>query len=127
MWPSNCYHQIELRRSPKGKPTMSTLTQAVSDVETLLALQPEELGRILLGVAAAQLQNGMFHPNSVTSDANLYGAHSFDAGRHYPQNRKAEISIAIGEAWHWLELNMLIMPATDTNGQNGFMRTAVQN
>lgn len=99
---------------------MSQLLKEVPDVDTLLAIQPEELGRILLDVAASELQNGMFHPNSVTSDANLYGAQSFDAGRHYPQNRKAEVSIAIGEAWHWLELNMLIMPATDTNGQNGF-------
>lgn len=99
---------------------MSQLLEEVPDVDTLLAIQPEELGRILLDVAASELQNGMFHPNSVTSDANLYGANSFDAGRHYPQNRKAEISIAIGEAWHWLELNMLIMSATDTNGQNGY-------
>lgn len=98
---------------------MTTLIQFVPDVETLLAIQPEELGRILLDIAASELHNGIFHPDNVTSDANLYGAHSFDAGRHYPQNRKAEISIAIGEAWHWLELNMLIMPATGTNGQNG--------
>lgn len=99
---------------------MSQLLKVVPDVDTLLAIQPEELGRILLDVAASELHNGMFQPNSVTSDANLYGAYSFDAGQHYPQTRKAEISIAIGEAWHWLELNMLIMPATDTNGQNGF-------
>jgi uncharacterized protein (TIGR02391 family) len=99
---------------------MKTLKQAVPDVDTLLALQPEELGQILLSIAGFSLQGGIFHPGNVTSDSELYGDFRQVASQRYPDARKAEITIAIGEAWHWLELNMLIMPAPGINGTNGF-------
>lgn len=99
---------------------MSRLLAEVPKVDILLALQPEELGRILLGIVVADFRGGMFQPGSITSDAELYGANTFETAHRYPQKRRNEIAIAIGEAWHWLELNMLIMPATDMNGHNGF-------
>jgi hypothetical protein len=37
-----------------------------------------------------------------------------------PQSQQAGTFIAIAEARHWLELNMLIMPAPCTNGRNGW-------
>jgi hypothetical protein len=38
----------------------------------------------------------------------------------YPRQRRDEITLALTEAWAWLEAQGLIVPAADTNGQNGF-------
>ena len=99
---------------------MSTLVRHIPDVDTLLSIQPEELGRILLQLIATNLQNGIFLPNSITSDEILFGSHRGNVQQCYPQIRKPDIAIAVGEGWHWLELNMLIMPAPDINGRNGY-------
>lgn len=99
---------------------MTSLIEQIPDVDTLVAIQPEELGRILLQLVAASTRNGIFHPNSITSDESLFGSHNHDSQRRYPLSRRADIAIAVGEGWHWLELNMLIMPAPDTNGRNGY-------
>ncbi len=99
---------------------MNTLIQHIPEVDILIALQPEELGQILLKLIVAHSQNGIFNPNSITSDESLFGNHNFSGQQRYAVNRKYEVSIAVGEGWHWLELNMLIMPAPDINGRNGY-------
>jgi uncharacterized protein (TIGR02391 family) len=99
---------------------MTTLIQHIPDVDTLISLQPEELGRILLKLIATYSQNGIFNPNGITSDESLFGTHNFSGQQRYAVNRKSEVLIAVGEGWHWLELNMLIMPAPDINGRNGY-------
>lgn len=99
---------------------MTTLIEYIPDVDTLMALQPEELGRVLLKLIVTHSQNGIFSPSGITSDEALFGAHSFSGQQRYARNQKSEVSIAVGEGWHWLELNMLIMPAPDINGRNGY-------
>jgi uncharacterized protein (TIGR02391 family) len=99
---------------------MTSLIDHIPDVDTLLALQPEELGRIFLRLIAENSQNGIFYPNSIISDDSLFGSHVHDTQRRYPVGRRASVAVAVGEGWHWLELNMLIMPAPDTNGRNGY-------
>jgi uncharacterized protein (TIGR02391 family) len=39
----------------------------------------------------------------------------------YPQNRMPEIEIAVAEAWQWLRIHIMIVPAPDVNGSNGWM------
>ena len=99
---------------------MTSLIEHIPDVDTLLAIQPEEIGRIFLEMIAADFQNGMFHPNSITSDDSLFGSHAHDTQRRYPVDHRVAVAMAVGEGWHWLELNMLIMPAPDSNGRNGY-------
>ena len=65
------------------------------------------------------MQNGMVHPSSVTGDPILYGS-EIPGTTIYPRGLRGDIAIAIGEAWHWLGLNMFIMPADDINGSNGW-------
>jgi uncharacterized protein (TIGR02391 family) len=90
---------------------MPRLIDFVPDLETLIALPPEELGRHFLPVAATNLHNEIFSPDYVTSGQVLFGSGVPDQA-YYPRRNEREVAIAVGEAWHWLEINMLIMPAT---------------
>ena len=90
---------------------MASIIDVVPDVDTVLAFAPEELGGIFLRLVPGHMQNGMFQPANVTH-------HS--AGKQYPGNHDAELEVAYSEAWAWLEINMLIVPATGINGNNGW-------
>ena len=98
---------------------MSTVVQAIPDVNVLLALAPEELGAKLLFLAKARqkFDGDMFYPSNFETEiweADTRGQPS------YPRNRQAAIALAFSEAWAWLEAQGLIVPAADTNGRNGF-------
>jgi uncharacterized protein (TIGR02391 family) len=87
----------------------------------LVALAPEELAPILLRLARAHLHSGgMFDPVAVTQTTIGTGMAATLAPVYSPR-RQGEIDIALGEAWQWLTVNGLIMPAPDINGRNGFM------
>lgn len=78
--------------------------------EILLKLEPEELAEVVLAVARANRQNGLVH---------------FDNLMHsqidkYPIESQEEIRGAVAEAWLWLEINLVLLPAPGTNGSNGF-------
>ena len=93
---------------------MTTLAKLIPDVDTLLSMAPDELGRILLClVPPHQGPSGMFQPSSVGRALNL-------VDDWYPQNRSNEIDAAIQEAWAWLTINMLVLQAPGTNGSNGW-------
>jgi uncharacterized protein (TIGR02391 family) len=93
---------------------MKTIDTVISDVEVLLALAPKELGRILLTLVPGHIQNGMFSPSGIGGSNALYGT-GFD------QRRQNEVDIALSEAWNWLQINSLIVPAPEPNGRNGWM------
>jgi len=78
--------------------------------EVLLALAPEELASILLKLA--QKKQGMF-TESIQDELISQAA--------YPYKRRDEIEIAFREAWGWLHINILIVPASEPNGRNGYM------
>ena len=92
---------------------MPTLHDLVPDPDVLLALAPEEVAKQLLRLAPAHMQNGMFIPSSV-------GRPVSHVGEWYPSNRQGEVELALLEAWAWLSVNMLVLPAPGTNGQNGW-------
>ena len=89
---------------------MSVLVDLVPDAELLLALDPADLAWPLLQVAAYQRQNGMVHLQS------LYPNEA--AG--YPRHKDAQVKRAINEAWAWLHIQLLLVPAEGTNGANGW-------
>ena len=39
----------------------------------------------------------------------------------YPAHRMPEVEVAVAEAWQWLQIHLLIVPAAGTNGRNGWM------
>jgi uncharacterized protein (TIGR02391 family) len=86
---------------------MNSLKSFVPDVEVLLATAPEELAPFLLQVAREQ--GGMFRTDN-EGDVTAY-----------PQGRWPQVEIALSEAWEWLRVNMLIVPAAGLNGRNGWM------
>lgn len=90
------------------------LTALVPDVQVLLGLAPEELAAVILRLARDHRQNGHVHVQAITSLVN-------GAGIGYTSHI-AEAEIAVAEAWHWLIVQGLLIPAPGTNGNNGWMR-----
>lgn len=92
---------------------MKNIVEFIPDADVLLALAPEELGRVLLQVAKENLQGDHFYPGaelnlSVTNGAELY---------HLSKRRAVEA--ALEEGWQWLRIHLLIMPVPGINGSNG--------
>lgn len=101
----------------------STLASLISDAELLISLPPEEVGKQLLRVASANTQNGIFNRETVAGREALFGRGYPSEGRFYSENRSTEIQLAAYEAWQWLELSQLIMPASGPNASGWFQLT----
>lgn len=57
----------------------------------------------------------------IALQASIQMPHGIAERGPYNPHQKREVSISFGEAWQWLILNFLIMPAEGINGTNGFM------
>jgi uncharacterized protein (TIGR02391 family) len=98
-----------------------TLADLIPDADLLLRLPPELVAKQLLKLAAKHLQNGSFSIGAITGRDYLFGdGYSPSRGKVYAQQNVGEIELAVGEAWHWLENAMLIMPEAAPNA--GFKR-----
>lgn len=97
---------------------MIELTRAVPDEETMLALEPEELGAKLLFLTRQRVGDGMLHPGNFLGE--LFPQAGRDEG--YSRDHQEDIELAYAEAWAWLEAQGLIVPEPGINGQNGFRR-----
>ena len=99
---------------------MPTLQELLPDPNVLLALAPEELAPALLAVAKSQLQNGIVSLSNISHTTVGYG---MTASRQSPYvGREREVELAVSEAWSWLLIHGLIVPASGVNGANGFMQ-----
>jgi uncharacterized protein (TIGR02391 family) len=74
----------------------------------------------LLKLAARLMQNGMFNAEQVVSVTVGTGMAATRVTPYAPK-REREVKTALYEAWQWLVLNFLIMPAEGLNGAHGFM------
>jgi len=105
---------------------MYDLVNAIPEVTVLLSLEPEELGAKLLFLLKKRLKdpntlysnNGQFILGNLESE--FWERSSNPNQPQYPREKKAQISMALVEAWAWLEAQGLLVPAGDTNGQNGW-------
>jgi len=91
------------------------LIAAIPDADVLLALEPEELGAKMLFLVRSKNEH-MFNPNGMTCD--LWEPHSGRA--QYPREKERDIELALIEAWGWLEVQGLVLPAPGQNGRNGY-------
>lgn len=83
-------------------------------LELLLTMEPEELaGFVLLSIKA---DTSLLHQANFTSS--LF--QGWNQGGHKYHGRNAEVEVAIAEAWNWLEVQGLLVPAPGTNGANGW-------
>jgi len=96
------------------------LIDELKDAELLLALAPEELGPILLGLGRRAIQNGMFQPDAVTDERGLPSGSLPHGTPEYPPSHQPQVAIAIAESWNWLSVTGLILPAPGPNGSNGW-------
>jgi uncharacterized protein (TIGR02391 family) len=87
---------------------MSTVVQAIPDVNVFLSLEPEELGAKLLFIA--KQRGDMF--SLVGFEQEIWDA-AMRGQPTYPRNQKATVALALAEAWAWLEAQRLIIPAPD--------------
>jgi uncharacterized protein (TIGR02391 family) len=101
---------------------MFELTQAIPDVEVFLRLEPEELGaKLLFLLRKRKFQNDIFHPG--TLEAEIWATSTYPAQQpRWPRSREPEVSLALSEAWAWLEAQGLVVPAGGSNGQHGWRR-----
>jgi uncharacterized protein (TIGR02391 family) len=85
------------------------LVDLIPDADALLALEPDELGLRLLPVLANFRHPGMtLQPSYVFPSIVGDDRHSSCPGQ-YPPNRRQEITVALTEAWAWLEGQALLV------------------
>jgi uncharacterized protein (TIGR02391 family) len=94
---------------------MNSLPELIPDEKYLLSLEAEELAGLVLIMAKKQMQNAMLHQGNFSNS--LFRPNQ---GGHQYHTRQAEIEVAVAEAWNWLEVQGLIVPAPGTNGANGW-------
>lgn len=93
---------------------------AVPSLEVLLALEPRELGaRILfiLRTSPGQMQGAGATLQGFLHGLEPLGGHEQGA---YGGGRSHQIERAVGEAWHWLLREGLLVPSPGMNGANGW-------
>ncbi len=96
---------------------METLLNHIPDVEVLLTLAPEDLAPILLKLAPSYTQNGLVHSQAIVSA--LFNP-SLEYPQRYPLSKRQQVEVAVSEAWQWLCIHMLIVPASGIDGRNGY-------
>ena len=97
---------------------MREIAQVIPDVDAMLALAPEELGAKILffvrrRVAIPFQSSGLVSLHNAELELQQVSAY---------RPRWKEVSLALAEAWAWLEGQGLLVPAESTNGLNGFRR-----
>jgi len=96
---------------------MATLTSLIPDIKVFLALAPEELAEVVLRLVNEHSQNDRIHPQVIAS--HITGTVGTNDG--YPNIHRNEAELALAEAWNWLTIQGLLIPAPGSNGNNGWM------
>ena len=101
------------RRRALGTTALETIATIVQDPDVFLAMEPEEIGGILLRLARQNRQMNKFMPTNS----------EFSARRASPgyAAREHQFELAMSEGWNWLRVQGLIVPAPGIDGQNGWM------
>ena len=69
-------------------------------MDVLLALQPEELGPVILKLAAARMQNGMFNAQQVLTVPAARGMTATQV-TPYAADKEREVNVALYEGGFW--------------------------
>ncbi|PSO25205.1 TIGR02391 family protein [Bradyrhizobium sp. MOS002] len=95
---------------------MTSLPELIPDVDFLLAMEAEELAATMLPILARGRQQSGVHLGNYSSSV-----FSPNMGGHlYDRRNEHQILLAVTEAWNWLEVHGLLVPAPGTNGSHGW-------
>jgi uncharacterized protein (TIGR02391 family) len=105
---------------------MIEIAREIPDVAMLLSLAPEELGAKLLFAMRKRGEDPQYKTTSGRGEmfirseieAELWSTGS--GAPPYPREKKADVDLALSEAWAWLEAQGLLVPAAHSNGQRGW-------
>jgi hypothetical protein len=95
---------------------MHELPREIPAVSLLLELEPEELAAKMLFLLRKR-REFKYHLGNLEGELWPPGPPNPD---QYPREKRNEISVALSEAWGWLEAQGLIIPEPGANGQNGW-------
>jgi uncharacterized protein (TIGR02391 family) len=98
---------------------MLALLKEIPDPDVLTSLSAEELGAKLIFLLQTHSERN-FWPDTLTRQ--LWEGDISRGVKGYPQDKAADVEIAMAEAWAWLFAQGLIIPAEGMNGANGFRR-----
>jgi uncharacterized protein (TIGR02391 family) len=98
---------------------MHSLPSVIPNGDDLVALPVEDLGTILLKIAAAKMQTAGFTYEGVTEITVGSGIAAY-RNSGYPPHKKPQIDDYLARAWNWLERSNLIEPSPGMNGRNGW-------
>jgi uncharacterized protein (TIGR02391 family) len=96
---------------------MATLVSLIPDVDVLLELAIEELAGIVLRLAFEHKSHRTVHLQAILGQ--IHGTPGGPDG--YPNNKKPDAELAVGEAWNWLTVQGVLIPEPGSNGNNGWM------
>jgi len=103
-----------------GAESMPTMREDFAFKPRLLARAANhELAQRLLAEIPRHIQNGIFHPDSVTR-AVVDGPIPADLIPHPNFQQKQRLELALATAFSWLEQRGLVIKAPGINGTNGF-------
>ncbi len=86
------------------------LVDLIPDPDALLALEPDELGLRMLPVLAAWRSPSILLALSAFIPSSVGNPQYPNCPGQYPASRRAELEIALSEAWAWLEGAALLIP-----------------
>src|SRR3990170_3998254 len=99
---------------------MKELLEKVPNADDVIALEPEELGGILILMIKSRIEKerqGMVHLGHLTGEV----LRDNPTGHgNYPREKWSAVEAALVEAWNWLEVQGLVVPSSGSNGQNGW-------
>lgn len=99
---------------------MRDLATTFPNLDLLLEMEPEELAAKLLFLIKQRLARGEDRFAHLGNYANELNSSDRDGNIFFPVEKREQIRVAMAEAWNWLEVNGLLIPADGANGQNGF-------
>lgn len=85
---------------------MPTFVDVLPAADVLLALQPQELGQIILQLARDNGRHNQLHSTEVLGWTR---PPTGSPQQGYPEPRRAEIELAVLEAFHWMTLQGLLV------------------
>jgi Protein of unknown function (Hypoth_ymh) len=95
---------------------MTSLPELINDVDFLLTMEAEELAATMLPLLAKSRQNAGVNLGNYASS--LFSANM--GGHRYDDRKQNQIILAVTEAWNWLEVQGLLIPAPGMNGTHGW-------